>query len=142
MDDLPAVEQCIDDAYGGYTELLGHKPKPMQGDYGSQIQEGIVHVAVDDTGDLQGLIVFYPRDDEMLLENVAVSSRHQGKGLGKKLIAYCEDEALRQRLKAVALFTHMKMSGNRGLYLRLGYEEIVREEDVKLDRISFRKALT
>ncbi len=141
IDDLPAVKQCVDTAYEIYVERIGGKPKPMLADYEAQLRDGIVSVAVDEHGDVLGYIVYYARLDTMLLENVAVSPRHQGKGVGKRLIAFCEDEARRQGCQAIELFTHVKMTENRALYARLGYEEIDRPDDKQMDRIFFRKRL-
>lgn len=138
-EDLPAIKACIDGAYSPYVERLGQKPKPMLSDYGDQVGEGIVHVLVGDGGEIQGLIVFYRKSDCMLLENVAVSPRHQGKGVGKRLIAFCEAEAARLGCAAIELFTHRKMTENRALYARLGYREIDREDDKALDRVFFRR---
>lgn len=141
IDDLPAIKECVDAAYEIYVERIGDKPKPMLADYEPQVRDGIVSVAVDDLGDVQGYIICYARLETMLLENVAVSPHHQGKGVGKRLIAFCEEEARRHGCQVIELFTHVKMAENRGLYARLGYEEIDRPEDRQLDRIFFRKRL-
>ena len=141
IDDLPAIKQCVDAAYEIYVERIGAKPKPMLADYEEQVRDGIVSVAVDDHGDVQGYIICYARIDTMLLENVAVSPHHQGRGVGKRLIAFCEEEARRQRCQAIELFTHVKMTENRALYARLGYEALDRPGDKQLDRVFFRKQL-
>jgi len=141
IDDLPAIKQCVEAAYEIYVERIGDKPKPMLADYEAQVRDGIVSVAVDDHGDVQGYIICYARLGTMLLENVAVSPRHQGEGVGKRLIAFCEGEARRQGCQAIELFTHVKMTENRALYARLGYEEIDRPDDKQLDRVFFRKRL-
>lgn len=141
IDDVPAIKQCVDAAYEIYVERLGHTPKPMLADYEAQVRDGVVSVAVDDHGDVQGYIICYARIDTMLLENVAVSPYHQGRGVGRRLITFCEEEARRQGCQTIELFTHVKMAENRALYARLGYEEIDRAEDKRLDRIFFRKRL-
>jgi len=141
IDDLPAIKQCVDAAYEIYVERIGDKPKPMLADYEAQLRDGTVRVAINEHGEVQGYIICYARLDTMMLENVAVSPRHQGRGVGKRLIAFCEDEARRQGCQAIELFTHMKMTENRALYARLGYEAIDRPEDKQLDRIFFRKRL-
>jgi GNAT superfamily N-acetyltransferase len=141
-DDLPAIKVCIDEAYSPYINRMGGRPKPMQSNYGEQVDNGIVHVMVGEDGDVQGLIVFYRKADIMLLENVAVSPRHQGKGVGKRLIGYCESQAASEGCTAIELFTHRKLSENRALYTHLGYSEIDREDDKALDRVIFRKELS
>ena len=141
IDDVPAIRACVDAAYAIYIERIGHKPKPMLADYEAQVRDGIVSVAVDGQGEVQGYIIFYARLDTMMLENLAVSPRHQGKGVGKRLIAHCEDEARRLGCRAIELYTHTKMTENRALYARLGYEEIDRPDDRGLDRVFFAKRL-
>ena len=140
-DDLPGIEDCVDAAYAIYVERIGGRPKPMLADYAAQIRAGVVNVAVDGTGEVQGYIICYARLGTMMLENVAVSPRHQGKGVGKRLIAFCEEEAQRANCQAIELFTHVQMTENRALYARLGYEEIDRPEDRGLDRVLFRKRI-
>ena len=77
----------------------------------------------------------------MFLENVAVSPNHQGKGVGNRLIAFCEDEAKRLDLQAVELYTNEKMTENLTLYPRLGFEEIGRRKEEGFNRVFFRKQL-
>lgn len=141
-DDLAAITKCVDEAYSVYVPRIGTKPKPMLVDYEAQVRAGLVHVAVDRQGTVLGYIIFHARTEATLLENVAVSPRHQGKGVGKRLIAFCESEARRRGHHAVELYTHEKMSENRRLYEKLGYVEIAREPDDGLERVFFRKYLS
>jgi ribosomal protein S18 acetylase RimI-like enzyme len=62
----------------------------------------------------------------MLIESVAVDPRHQGRGLGRRLMALAEAEARRQGRLAVRLYTNAKMTENIALYARLGYRETER----------------
>lgn len=140
-DDETAVRACAEDAYLRYVAAIGRKPAPMVADFAAQIAQGRVHVAVDEHDDLQGFIVFIPQDDHVLLENVAVRPEAAGRGIGRSLIAFCEDQARLLRLAAVRLYTNEKMTGNLSLYPRLGYVEVDRRTEDGFDRVFFEKLL-
>ena len=92
-------------------------------------------------GPVEGFIVFFPRGNQMFLENVAVRDASSGRGLGSKLIHFCEAEARRLGLSAVELYTNVKMTGNLSLYPHLGYAEFDRREEDGFERVYFRKIL-
>jgi N-acetylglutamate synthase-like GNAT family acetyltransferase len=56
----------------------------MRDDYAAYIADGRVHVLEQD-GEIIGLVVLIPQAQAMLLDNVAVSPRAQGRGFGVKL---------------------------------------------------------
>ena len=140
-EDEAAIRDCADRAYGRYVAAIGRRPAPMDTDYESQIASGEVYVAVDETGELQGFIVFLPMTDHMFLENVAVQPASSGCGIGKSLIRFCEGEALRLGLTSVRLYTNEKMTDNLSLYLRLGYVEVDRRTEDGFARVYFEKPL-
>jgi GNAT superfamily N-acetyltransferase len=110
----------VHDAYEPWIEVIGMRPIPMEADYGKLIEARRVHV----TDDLDGLIVLVPQDDGVLfVDNVAVRPDSQGKGIGRRLLAYAEEEARRLGLLALSLFTNVKMASNIALYTSLGYVE-------------------
>ena len=90
---------------------------------------------------LAGYIVFYPRDDHMHLENVAVMPDRQGAGIGRQLIAFCEATAQDLGLGAVELYTNEKMTENLRLYPELGYVETSRRSEDGFNRVYFRKVI-
>ncbi|MBC3421343.1 GNAT family N-acetyltransferase [Pseudomonas sp. RW3S2] len=139
--DQPAIQACAEQAYARYVPLMGRKPAPLLADYASQIAAGWVHVALDEQASLQGFIVFYPHDNHMLLENVAVLPSASGRGVGKALITLCESHARQLGLNAVQLYTNERMTENLGLYPRLGYVEIARRSDDGFNRVYFEKKL-
>jgi ribosomal protein S18 acetylase RimI-like enzyme len=139
--DFAAIERCARDAYAKYVERIGREPAPMVADFAAQIDDGVVHVAVDADGSLMGFAVFYPQDSAMHLENIAAATAHQGKGIGKALIAQCEAEARRQGFACVELYTNQKMTENLSLYPTLGYEEIGRGSQDGFDRVFYRKVI-
>lgn len=140
--DEAAIRACAVAAYTHYVARIGRAPAPMSADYARQIRDGIAHVAADDAGIVLGFIVFYPQGAVMHLENVAVEPAHSGRGIGRALIAFCEDAAREARLPAVELYTNEKMTENLALYPRLGYSEIARRAENGFNRVFFRKTLT
>ncbi|MFV3314559.1 GNAT family N-acetyltransferase [Pseudomonas sp. NY15374] len=139
--DQPAIQACAEQAYARYIPLIGRKPAPMLADYARQIAEGQVHVAIDEQANLQGFIVFYPDDNCMLLENVAVLPSAAGRGIGKALINLCESRVRQLGLNAVQLYTNERMTDNLGLYPRLGYVEVARRSEDGFNRVYFEKKL-
>ena len=113
----------------------------MVADFKAQIAAGDIYVATDDDGVLQGLIVFYPEEQHMLLENVAVLPSAAGRGIGKSLIGFCEEEARRRGFSAVHLYTNEKMTENLSIYPRLGYAEVARRTEDGFNRVFFEKPL-
>lgn len=137
--DEPAVRACADTAYTQYIAAIGRKPAPMVADFGAQIASGVVHVAVDRRSDVIGFIVFYPEEDHVLLENVAVRPDAAGRGIGKRLIAFCEAEARRTGAGSVRLYTNEKMTQNLSIYPHLGYRETDRRSEDGFRRVYFEK---
>jgi ribosomal protein S18 acetylase RimI-like enzyme len=89
-----------------------------------------------------GLIVLLPRPDYLLLDNIAVAPVRQGLGLGRRLLAFAEAEAVRRGYREIRLYTHQTMTENQRLYAAIGYEEIGRCTEGGYDRVFMRKRLT
>jgi ribosomal protein S18 acetylase RimI-like enzyme len=77
----------------------------------------------------------------LLLDNVAVSPARQGSGLGRRLLAFAEAEALRRGYAEIRLYTHQTMEENQRLYASIGYEETGRGAEAGYDRVFMRKQL-
>ncbi|MEQ4715049.1 GNAT family N-acetyltransferase [Nonomuraea sp. B19D2] len=135
--DKAAVERLVYDAYSPWIEVVGMRPLPMEADYAALIDAGLVHV----TDELDGLIVLVPEDGVLLVENVAVRPGRQGKGLGRALMAYAEEEARRLGLPALRLYTNVKMAANIALYESLGYIETGRQGIEGRSAVMLRKQL-
>ncbi|MEV4011292.1 GNAT family N-acetyltransferase [Nonomuraea angiospora] len=136
--DRAAVERLVHDAYSPWVEVVGMRPLPMEADYGALIAAGLVHV----TDALDALIVLVPEDGVLLVENVAVRPDRQGKGLGRSLMAYAEQEARRLGLPALRLYTNTRMTTNIALYESLGYVETGRMGIEGRSAVLMRKQLT
>ncbi|MDQ8730684.1 GNAT family N-acetyltransferase [Bradyrhizobium sp. LHD-71] len=140
-DDEAAIRACAENAYVRYVAAIGRKPAPMVADFASQIAAGHAYVAMDGDDDLQGFIVFFPQEDHMFLENVAVQPAATGRGIGKSLVQFCEDEARRLGLGAVHLYTNEKMTDNLAIYPHLGYTVVDRRTEDGFNRVFFEKHL-
>ncbi|EJN34721.1 acetyltransferase [Pseudomonas sp. GM78] len=140
-DDEVAVRACAEQAYAQYVGVIGRKPAPMLADFRAQIAAGLVYISTGEQDELRGFIVFFPVDQHMFLENVAVSAAGRGKGIGKALVQFCEAQALRLGLGSVHLYTNVKMTDNLSIYPRLGYVEVQRRSEDGFDRVYFEKRL-
>lgn len=140
IDDISAIERIVRDAYSPYIQRIGATPGPMLDDYPARIAQGLVHVLLA-SGDIQALLVLIPEPDCLLLDNIAVSPGAQGKGYGRHLLRFAEDEARRRGLAAIRLYTQEKMTENIGIYRRHGYVETHRAEEIGLKRVFMKKAL-
>ena len=138
--DLAAIRACAADAYRQYVAAIGRAPAPMVADFEAQIASGSVHVALD-RGSVIGFVVFYQQDAHVMLENVAVMPDAMGQGVGKRLIAYCEEAARHLGATAVRLYTNEKMTANLRIYPHLGYRETGRVTEDGFSRVYFEKAI-
>jgi GNAT superfamily N-acetyltransferase len=120
-----AIEKIVRAAYEPWVDVMGVEPLPMVADYERLIGRGQVHVL--ENGELDALIVLEKEPDVLLVENVAVRPDRQGRGLGRRLMAFAEFRARSLGLSAVRLYTNEKMISNIALYESLGYRETGRE---------------
>jgi GNAT superfamily N-acetyltransferase len=123
--DRAAVETIVQAAYGPWVEVIGVRPLPLVADYGELIAQG--HVYVLENGEIDALIVLEVTDGVLLVDNVAVRPDRQGRGLGRRLMAFAEFRARSLDLTALRLYTNEKMASNIDLYESLGYRETGRE---------------
>jgi GNAT superfamily N-acetyltransferase len=140
-EDRAAVEAIVHEAYSIYIERIGKPPGPMLDDYGALIADRAVSVLEENGGEIAAIIVLLPRSDHLLLDNIAVRRDRQGQGLGRRLIAFAEDEARRLGHGEVRLYTHQKMSENIVLYSRLGFVETGHGREAGYDRVFMTKRL-
>jgi GNAT superfamily N-acetyltransferase len=137
-DDLPAIRALIDASYSRYLSRMDKRPAPMLRDYGPSVEAGTTWV----TGSpLTAVLTLYPRSDHMYVENIAVDPSAQGRGLGRALMEFAEQEAARHGLNRMALVTHEVMTENQAIYARLGYVEIERRTEDGYRRIYLEKPL-
>jgi ribosomal protein S18 acetylase RimI-like enzyme len=137
--DRAAVEAIVAAAYRVYIARIGRKPGPMLDDYDRLIAAGAVSVLEEPDGTLAAIVVLLPQADHLLLDNIAVHPERQGRGLGRRLIAFAEAEARRLGYAELRLYTHEKMTENIRLYARRGFVETERRRDHGYDRVFMRK---
>ena len=132
--------EIVDQAYRHYIVRIGKPPGPMLDDYAARVSEGVVWV-LEEGAEMAAIIVLLPAPNYLLLDNIAVSPARQGLGLGRRLLAFAEDEALRRSYREIRLYTHETMVENQRLYASIGYEEAGRGSEAGYDRVFMRKQL-
>jgi ribosomal protein S18 acetylase RimI-like enzyme len=144
--DQRAIERVVHDAYGHYVARMGQRPGPMDDDYAARIAGGEAWVlddtGSDSTGSIAGALVLRNAVDHLLLDNIAVAPAHQGKGVGRRLMAFAEAEARRRGHAEIRLYTHETMVENQALYRHLGFVETHRAEQAGFRRVFMRKTLS
>src|SRR6267143_2083463 len=138
--DVPAIADIVDQAYRHYIARMGNPPGPMLDDYAARVSEGAVWV-LKERAVIAAIIVLLPAPNYLLLDNIAVSPARQGLGLGRRLLAFAEAEALRRGYAEIRLYTHQTMVENQRLYASIGYEETERGTEAGYDRVFTRKQL-
>src|SRR5215472_3128153 len=126
--DVPAIADIVEQAYRHYIARMDKAPGPMLDDYAARVLEGVVSVLEEDAA-IVGIIVLLPTTNYLLLDNIAVSPVRQGLGLGRRLLAFAEAEAVRHGYREIRLYTHRTMTENQRLYTAIGYEEIGRRTE-------------
>jgi GNAT superfamily N-acetyltransferase len=105
------------------TARMGKPPGPMLEDYAARVSEGVVWVLEEETV-ITAMIVLVPAPNYLLLDNIAVSPARQGLGLGRRLLAFAEDEASAARLlRNPALHA----SDNGGESMPLHFDRLLRD---------------
>jgi GNAT superfamily N-acetyltransferase len=141
QNDIQVVEDIVRAAYSHYIPRIGREPGPMLDDYTALIAEGRV-VVVELAGMVQGILVLIPHDDAMLLDNIAVEPNAQGQGLGRYMLEFAEQQALKAGYSAIKLYTNEAMTENISMYGRIGYVETHRVVEKSLRRVYMLKRLT
>jgi GNAT superfamily N-acetyltransferase len=136
--DIEPIRRLVEEAYSLYVPRIGRKPAPMTADYAALVAAGAVTVAELD-GELAGVLVTHPEPAHLLVENVAVAPRHQGRGLGRLLLERAEEQARGLGLTELRLYTNEAMAENLAMYPHLGYVEVGRNMEDGFARVHFRK---
>jgi GNAT superfamily N-acetyltransferase len=138
--DVPVIGQIVEQAYRHYIPRIGKPPGPMLDDYAARVSEGVVCV-IEEGSDIAGVIVLLPRLEHLLLDNIAIAPARQGAGLGRRLLAFTEAEAVRRGYREIRLYTHQTMTENQRLDTAVGYEETGRGIESGYERVFMRKRL-
>ena len=140
VEDVPALTELVQAAYGHYVERLGGPPGPLTDDYAEVVKRRQTTVAECD-GRIVGLVVVGPEDEGFFVDNVAVHPSCQGRGVGRALLRHAEAIARRAGFDALHLYTHERMTENLALYARTGYVEYDRRRHGDAVLIYLRKPL-
>ena len=125
--DAEAIGALTRAAYAKWVPLIGREPMPMTVDYAQAVTRHRFDLLHAD-GVLAALIETTPADDDrLLIVNVAVDPAFQGRGFGKRLLAFAEDLAVQAGFSGTRLYTNQRFEENIGLYLSVGYV-VEREE--------------
>jgi ribosomal protein S18 acetylase RimI-like enzyme len=127
-DDAPAVAALTDAAYAKYLPRLGRKPLPMLDDHAARIAGGGIFL-FEDGGTLLGLISLVEEPDAVLIYSVAVALSGQGRGVGRRLIAFAEHRTRDLGRSTLRLYTNVLMTENQAIYRHLGFVETERREE-------------
>jgi len=88
------VAEITDSAYGSYLPLLGRKPQPMTADHRRMIGENDVWLLFNENYPV-GVLVLVDEPDSLLIYSVAIRPELQGRGLGRRLLGWAEQQARR-----------------------------------------------
>ena len=125
--DISAIEQLFaemlasvgDEETGGYEN--GYLDKFFGGG-------DVIYVAVSD-GDVVGYISVELYPDFVYLDDLSVTERFRGKGIGTKLIKFAERYAADSNVSMTSLHVERSNTAARYLYQRLGYAVSGEEDD-------------
>ncbi len=138
--DQADVVCCVNAAYEAYVAAIGRKPAPMLADYAQLIDDGLVRVAV--SGDaVVGVIVMWPEEDHLYVDNVAVLPELQGRGVGAALLRVAEVTARESDRAEIRLYTNAAMTANLDYYPRHGFIETHRAHEAGYNRVYFSKTV-
>ncbi len=140
LEDAAVIGDLVRVSYAKYVERLGREPAPMLEDYAALIEAGEVWVLVEGE-EVLGVLVMRAAEDQLFVDNVAVAPGHQGRGLGRELVAFAEARARRDGLAEVRLYTNEKMHENLTVYRKLGFEETESKLNEDYQRVFMRKWL-
>ncbi|ARV13793.1 GNAT family N-acetyltransferase [Polaribacter sp. SA4-12] len=75
------------------------------------------------------------------LSKMAVSPKYQGLKIGQKLMYYCLEFARNQEWKSITLYSHRKLVPAINLYKKIGFKEVVLEENSRYERSDIKMLL-
>ncbi len=109
-------------------------------DYEALIAQGVVSVLTEGEA-VQGVLVMMLQQNCFCVENIAVDPCFQGQGLGKMLMAFVEQQARKEQVKEIRLYTNEVMTENLLFYQKLGFEEEDRRMQDGYRRVFLHKVL-
>jgi GNAT superfamily N-acetyltransferase len=138
--DVESIRRCIDAAFGCYTERIGRRPSSMTKDFLPLVEAGSVYVCELD-GRLVGTMTVTAGPDYVELSSVAVEPMVQRQGIGKRLMAFAEEMALRRGVYSLRLYTNAALPEVVQYYEGIGYRVVERNTHDGFNRIYLEKRL-
>ena len=118
--DVDAVRSLVREAYAQWIPVIGREPLPMKADYEKAVRRHEIDLLYADES-LVALIEVFLTDDHLFIENIAVSPKHQGKGLGHHLLNHAETKAKGVGMGEMRLLTNQAFATNVRLYQSVGF---------------------
>ena len=118
--DRAEIEAFQEAAYARNRAILGVEPQPLKWDYATIFSETEVW-GVRDKGQLVGVLILRPREDDLYLESIATLPQVQGGGYGNALLMATEFRARDWGYTAIRLRTGELLTSNVDWYLRKGF---------------------
>ncbi len=135
-----AIRALLQAAYAVYVPRMGRLPLTMETDFAAVVRDHLVWVLLEEDR-LIAVLHLLSRPDHLFIDDIAVRTDRQRQGMGKRLLAFAEEEARRCGHHEIRLFTNETMIENVALYEGIGYREYHREWHRGTAIIYMRKAL-
>ena len=119
-EDARVVQALVRSAYAKWVPAIGREPLPMAADYDRAVRDHEIDL-VQANGEPIGLIELIRNLDHLFIENVAVAPAHQGRGIGRRLLAHAERKARDYGVAEIRLATNSAFESNVLLYRSVGY---------------------
>jgi ribosomal protein S18 acetylase RimI-like enzyme len=88
-----------------------------------------------------GVVSFINQKTFFELSKMAVSPKYQGLKIGLKLMNFCIEFARKQQWKSITLYSHRKLVPAINLYKKIGFKEILLEENSHYERSDIKMLL-
>ena len=111
----------------------------MLEDYAEAVTQKNIWVLEGLGSELLGVLVLVPETEYLLIENIAIKPRYQGRGFGGELMDFAESEALKLGYKVMRLYTNVMMVENQVIYEHLGWKVIGFVSEEGYDRVYMEK---
>ncbi len=117
--DADDIRRIIENAYADWATRLPDLPDVAAG-IEDEIDAGRMHI-LESGGAIVGVLNTARHENALHVMNIAVDTKHGGKGIAKALLAYAETLAKGAGATCLALATHKDMAGNVSMYEHLGW---------------------
>lgn len=122
--DVAAIRALVAAAYTGPAHAT--PPRPLLADYVRAVVAHQVWV-IEQVRELCALLELVPTRDSLLIENITVHPRHQGRDLGRQLLAFAEAEARWQGRRELHARVDAQFPATIEFNTRHGFRETRRE---------------